>query len=81
MNRYCANSGQKVSEAKSSIYFSSNTKVNVKTEVCEVLNIMTESLIDKYLDLSAMVGADRSDCFCHLLIRLTLESMDGRRSC
>ena len=70
LNRYCANSGQKVSEAKSSIYFSSNTKVNVKTEVCEVLNIMTDSLIDKYLGLPAMVGADRSDCFRHLIDRV-----------
>jgi hypothetical protein len=70
LNRYCANSGQKVSEAKSSIYFSSNTEVNVKTKACEVLNIMTESLGDKYLGLPAMVGADRSDCFRHLIDRV-----------
>jgi hypothetical protein len=70
LNRYCANSGQKISEAKSSIYFCSNTDVNVKVEVCEVLNIMTESLSDKYLGLPAMVGADRSDCFCHLIDRV-----------
>ena len=59
LNRYCANSGKKVSEAKSSIYFSSNTEVDVKIEVYEVLNIMTESLSDKYLGLLVMVGADR----------------------
>ena len=70
LNRYCANSGQKVSEAKSSIYFSSNTEVDVKTEVCEVFNIMIESLSDKYLGLPAMVGADRSDCFRHLIDRV-----------
>jgi hypothetical protein len=56
LNRYYANSWQKISEAKSSIYFSSNTYVNVKVEVCEILNIMTESLSDKYLGLPAMVG-------------------------
>jgi hypothetical protein len=54
------NSGQKISEAKSTIYFSSNTEVEVKTEVCQVLNIMTESLTDKYLGLPALVGANRS---------------------
>jgi hypothetical protein len=54
------NSGQKISEAKSSIYFSSNTEVEVKTEVCQVLNIMTESLTDKYIGLPALVGANRS---------------------
>ena len=29
LSTYCANSGQKISEAKSSIYFSSNTEVEV----------------------------------------------------
>jgi hypothetical protein len=70
LNRYCANSGQKVSEAKSSIFFSNNTHVDAKVEVCEALNIMTESLSDKYLGLPAMVGADRSDCFRHLIDRV-----------
>jgi len=69
-NRYCASSGQKVSEAKSSIFFSNNTEVSVKAEVCEVLNIMTESLNDKYLGLPMMVGVDRSNCFCHLIDRV-----------
>ena len=67
LNSYCASSGQKISEAKSSIYFSSNTDVEVKTEVCQILNIRTESLSDKYLGLPALVGADRSDCFRHLV--------------
>jgi hypothetical protein len=31
---------------------------------------MTESLSDKYLGLPAMVGADRSDCFRHLIDRV-----------
>jgi hypothetical protein len=63
LDRYCSNSGQKISDAKSSIFFSPNTDVDVKVEVCETLNIMTESLTDKYLGLPALVGADRSDCF------------------
>ena len=50
--------------------FSANTDVDVKAEVCEALNIMTESLNDKYLGLPAMVGADRSDCFRHLIDRV-----------
>ena len=70
LTRYCENSGRKISEAKSSIYYSSNTKVGIKAEVCEALNIMTESLSDKYLSLPAMVGADRSDCFHHLIDRV-----------
>ena len=31
---------------------------------------MTESLNDKYLGLPALVGANRSDCFCHLIDRV-----------
>jgi len=71
LNRYCTNSGQKVSEAKSSIFFSSNTKVNVKVEVCDALSIMTEALGDKYLGLPALVRTDRSDCFRHLIDRVS----------
>ena len=70
LNRYCAISGQKISEAKSSIYFSRNTQVDTRAEVCEALNIMIESLSDKYLGLPAMVGADRSDCFHHQIDRV-----------
>ena len=76
LNRYCVSSGQKLSEAKSSIFFSANTDVDVKVEVCEALNIMTESLNDKYLGLPAMVGADRSDCFRHLIDRV-MTRIDG----
>jgi hypothetical protein len=63
MDMYCDSSGQMVSDAKSSIYFSPNTHVNDRVVVCEKLNIVIESLTDKYLGLPAMVGADRSDCF------------------
>lgn len=33
LDRYCSNSGQKISDAKSSIFFSANTNVEVKVEV------------------------------------------------
>jgi hypothetical protein len=59
-----------VSEAKCSIFFSPNTDVDMKAKVCEALNIMTESLNDKYLGLPALIGADRSDCFRHLIERV-----------
>lgn len=59
-----------LSTHKSSIYFSGNTNVDVKVEVCEALEIMTESLNDKYLGLPALVGAEKSDCFRHLVDRV-----------
>jgi hypothetical protein len=59
-----------VSLAKSSIYFSPNTNVLVRAEICETLHINTEALSDKYLGLPALVGADRSDCFIHFVERI-----------
>jgi hypothetical protein len=59
-----------LSAAKSIIFFLGNTKVEVKLEVCESLNIMSESLNDKYLGLPTLVGIDRSDCFRHLIDRI-----------
>ena len=39
-------------------------------EVCQILNIMTQSLSDKYLGLPFMIGMDRTDCFKHLIERI-----------
>ena len=63
-------SGQLVSEAKSSIFFSPCTLVETREDVCTILNILTEAITDKYLGLPAQVGIDRSDCFQHLIDRV-----------
>jgi hypothetical protein len=55
---------------KSSIFFSPNTHIDVKVQICNTLNINTEALSDKYLGLPALVGIDRSDCFMHLVERV-----------
>jgi hypothetical protein len=70
LDRYRANSGLKLSESKSSIFFSPNTVVEEGAEVCQILNILTESLNDKYLGLPAMVGIDKSECVRHLVDRV-----------
>lgn len=59
-----------MSIAKSSIYFSHNTSVIVRKELCRKLEILTEALSDKYLGLPTMVGVDRSDCFEHLIDKI-----------
>jgi hypothetical protein len=51
LDTYCANLGQLVSVAKSSIFFSPNINVDVRVEICNTLNIYTEALSDKYLGL------------------------------
>jgi hypothetical protein len=70
LDTYCANSGQMVSVAKSSIFFSPNTNALMRAEICEALHINTEALSDKYLGLPALVGADRIDSFEHFVERI-----------
>lgn len=75
LDRYCANSRQRLGQAKSSIFFLENSNVEMKAKVCEILNILTESLTDKYLGLLALIGADRSDCFHHLIDRVQARTL------
>ena len=70
LDTYCASSGQLVSNAKLIIFFSPNTNVNTRENVCTELNIETEALSDTYLGLPTMVGVDRTDCFQHLIDRV-----------
>ena len=42
----------------------------MRAEICEALHIDTEALSDKYLGLPALVGAERSDCFEHLIEKI-----------
>ena len=51
-------------------FFSPNTPATSRTEICQELHIDTEALSDKYLELPAMMGADRSDCFKHFYERI-----------
>jgi hypothetical protein len=47
-------------------FFSPNKRVEVRVEVYQELNTVTESLNDN-LGLPAMLGADRTDCFLYLI--------------
>lgn len=70
LDLYCAASAQLVSLDKSSIFFSPNTNVNVKAQICALLDIMTEALNDKYLGLPSKVWMDKTDCFQYLIDRV-----------
>jgi hypothetical protein len=70
LDTYYVNSRQLVSVAKSSIFFSPDTNVLLRAEICKALHVEVEALSDKYLGLPALVGADRSDCFLHFVERI-----------
>ena len=55
---------------KSIVFFSPCTVVERRVEVCTIMDIMTEAITDKYLDLPPLVGVDRSYCFQHLIDRV-----------
>ena len=69
LDLYCSASRQKVSVEKSSVFFSPSTPVEMRVQVCTILDIMTESLKDN-LGLPATVGLDRSDSFQYLIDRI-----------
>jgi hypothetical protein len=52
---------------ESSIFFSPNTPLDRRVEVCTRLNIVTEALSDRYLGPPLLVGAERSDSFQYLV--------------
>lgn len=56
LNNYCPSSGQLLSVAKVSLFFRPNTIVEIKEEMCVVLDILTEAMSDKYLGLPTVVG-------------------------
>ena len=59
---------------KDSVYFLTNvTRVEDKAQIYNVLSIMIESLNDKYLDLPANVGMNKSDCFQFLIDRIIMK--------
>ena len=49
LNRFCKESGQKVSREKSKIYFSPNVQEGVKEEIYTKLGIQATTNIRKYL--------------------------------
>ncbi|XP_023928894.1 uncharacterized protein LOC112040231 [Quercus suber] len=49
LDRFCAESGQKVSSDKSRIYFSRNVKADLKDKICSNLQIQATNDLGKYL--------------------------------
>jgi hypothetical protein len=56
-------SGQLVSDGKSCIFFTPNIAADIRARVCTILNIVIESLTDKYLGLPTQFRGDKSDYF------------------
>ena len=56
LNNYCAALGQRVNNAKSSIFFSKGFPQSLKQDVKNLLDVHNESLSEKYLGMPTQVG-------------------------
>lgn len=70
LDTYCSASRKMVSVDNSSLFFSPSTNVDMRAQVCSMLQIMIEALNDKYLVLYASLEANKSDGFQYLVDRL-----------
>jgi hypothetical protein len=44
--------------------------VDIKAEICKILDIMIEAILDRYRGLPFIVGADKTGCFKYLVERV-----------
>jgi hypothetical protein len=56
-------SGQRFNQAKTSIFFSRNTPVDIQEEILRLSGIPSTQRYDKYLGLRALVGKSRRQAF------------------
>ncbi|CAN1777240.1 Putative ribonuclease H protein At1g65750 [Linum perenne] len=68
--RYCYISGQAINEAKSALFFSANTPVQVRDEIVAVLNVPHGTNLEKYLGMLAEWGSSKIETYRFLLERL-----------
>lgn len=70
LDLFCMCSCQKVSELKSSIYFSGNVKDDVRSKVSGTLNIKEEEDLGFYLGIPLMQGRSRGKNFANVLDKI-----------
>jgi len=63
-------SGQKVNKEKSSIFFSKNTKHEVRDAILQEVNIGEVSHFEKYLGLPALIGRSKKSSFSFIKGRI-----------
>ena len=66
LDTYCNASGQRINNAKSTIFFSKGCVQSAKDQVMNMLNVTNESLNAKYLGLPTDVGQSKNGTFKYL---------------
>lgn len=76
LDKYCLASGQCISSQKSSIFFSSNTLVETRRDICALLNINGVDNPGTYLGLPTIWGRSKNAALGYIKERI-LKKMDG----
>ncbi|KAK6138841.1 hypothetical protein DH2020_027414 [Rehmannia glutinosa] len=63
LDQYCLASGQKVNFEKSSVFFSSNTPDQVRSDVCSIMGNIQEQKKIKHLGLPLSIGRSKKEIF------------------
>ncbi|XP_074291074.1 uncharacterized protein LOC141617835 [Silene latifolia] len=66
INNFCKAYGEKVSVPKSRVFFSNNTDISTRTEVCEALGFEETDDLGKYLGMPTINGRVTRQTFAHL---------------
>ena len=69
LQEFCMASGQKVSMAKSSVYFSRNTNEGVKAEISAILGFQQTTDFGRYLGIPSINGRVSSSLFQNVMAR------------
>ena len=64
LDSFCTESGQKVSTDKSRIYFSRNVKVELKSKICDNLQIQATNNLGKYLGFPYGIKGCKESTLC-----------------
>lgn len=58
--------GQQINADKSSVFFSSNTSLELKAKILEVMGPMQDSKHNKYLGLPSIIGKSKKEVFAEV---------------
>ncbi|KAJ0052274.1 hypothetical protein Pint_02051 [Pistacia integerrima] len=70
LDTYEKSSGQRLNEEKTSIFFSKNTRGDVKQQIIQVAGVKSFHPYDRYLGLPTLIGRDKTRGFKHILDRV-----------
>ncbi|KAJ0046484.1 hypothetical protein Pint_04821 [Pistacia integerrima] len=70
IDTYEKSSRQRLNKEKTSIFFSKNTRADVKQQIIQVAGVKSSHPYDRYLGLPTLIGRDRTRGFKHILERV-----------